>query len=158
MMSEKRKYVDFKEDVNTQELLSCKYCSFGTNNIDDLDEHVQLHEDTLNIAEEEEKLKKIEEEIDNTRKEVKYEIEQYEKTANLKRKPVKVKDDVWYNCGLCPYKTKRKSDLHKHFITHSTLETTTVYRCSECNYETKRKNDMPKHMLGHCTDGGKFSS
>lgn len=154
MMSQKRKFENAFDESNS-ELFECKYCSFKTNNIDVLDEHIQMHEDTLTIAEEEEKMKIIEEEIEVKKKEVKFEIDQYEKKKKVISKNDKsTSDEVWFKCGLCTYKTRRKHDLPKHFLTHCSLKTTTVYRCSECNYETKRKNDMPKHMLGHCNDGG----
>lgn len=159
IMSQKRSFKTAIEEGSSDEVYACKYCSYETNNIDELDEHIiQIHEDSLTVVEEEEKLKKIEEEIDNKKKEVKFEIEEYEKTRKVPKK-IKVQEpkaDAWYKCGLCLYKTRRKHDLPKHFLTHCTLQTTTVYRCSECNYETKRKNDMPKHMLGHCTEGGMF--
>lgn len=155
-MSHKRKFNEDLEEINSDEYFECKYCSYGTSNIDELDEHIQNHEDSLSIVEEEEKLKKIEEEIEDKKNEVKYEIEQYEHSKKISKRRAKnvSSSGGWYKCGLCLYKTKRKHDLPKHFITHCTLQTTTVYRCSECNYETKRKNDMPKHMLGHCSGNG----
>lgn len=156
-MSQKRKQCDVSGEGDSVEIFACKYCNYGTDNIDNLDEHIQVHDDSLTIVEEEEKMKKVEEEIDSNNKEAEFEITQGEKRGKVRKSKDKNNvDDVWYKCGLCIYRTKRKHDLPKHFITHCTLMTTTVYRCSECNYETKRKNDMPKHMLGHCNEGGKF--
>lgn len=158
-MSQKRIYDDALGEGSSVEIFVCKYCSYGTENIDDLDEHIQIHEDSLTIVEEEEKSKKVEEETNIDKKEVKFEIEHCKKKGRGRpKKDASTVHDIWYKCGLCIYKTKRKHDLPKHFITHCTLKTTTVYRCSECNYETKRKNDMPKHMLGHCNEGGESNN
>lgn len=159
MMSHKRKFDKAFNNGRSDDFFSCKYCNFGTNSIDELDEHIQLHEDSLSIVEEEEKMKKIEEEIELKKKEVVFEIDQYEQTKKSTKFNKKTKgssNDSLFKCGLCSYVTKRKHDLPKHFLTHCSLKTTTVFRCSECNYETKRKNDMPKHMLGHCSEGGRY--
>lgn len=156
-MSQKRTFTEALGEGSSVEIFHCKYCDYGTENIDDLDEHIQIHEDSLTIVEEEEKTMEIEEETDSIEKEVEFEIEHCSKKGRGRpKKEQNTGEDVWYKCGLCIYKTKRKHDLPKHFITHCSLKTTTVYRCSECDYETKRKNDMPKHMLGHCNEGGKL--
>lgn len=164
-MSQKRTLESSIKIETTDDYFTCKYCTFSTANIDELDEHIQIHEDSIKIAEEEEKVKKIEADVEDQTTKIKFEIEEYEESKKYKSKKRKVSQDlnddhkdVWFKCGMCPYKTKRKHDLPKHFLTHCTLDETTIYRCSVCDYETKRKTDMPKHMLGHCTIGGKCNA
>ncbi|KAJ8961279.1 hypothetical protein NQ318_008964 [Aromia moschata] len=131
MMKRKREDEESETyDDELKEILACKYCSYETVNIDELDKHIVCHE--------------LEEECE----------EQNVLVSGTSRKKKTTKEcpaDV-YVCSLCDYFTKRKHDLPKHLLTHSAPGTTTIYKCSQCPYETKRKNDMPKHMLAHCTD------
>ncbi|KAJ8939010.1 hypothetical protein NQ314_011260 [Rhamnusium bicolor] len=133
MMKLKRKAeVNYQDEI--REILVCKYCTYETENIDDLDNHILTHD---------QKSQDLEEECEDI-------IVLVNDMPSKKR--VKPNVPETYSCPYCKYVTKRKHDLPKHLLTHCTPETTTIYRCSQCPYETKRKNDMPKHMLAHCTD------
>lgn len=133
----KRKH--YKESINFQdeikEILVCKFCTFETESIDELDAHIQSHE---------EKCEDIDDELEDV-------IILVNDLPPKKKSKREVPDS--YKCPHCKYETKRKHDLPKHLLTHRTSDTTTIYKCSQCPYETKRKNDMPKHMLAHCTNG-----
>lgn len=127
MMKRKRKIQE--TDLGDTEQFICKYCSFTTHNIDELDEHIQVHEDSYNTNDKE------------------ITVDEYDELQNSTEEVVG--EDNVFKCSLCGFSSTNKKDMSQHFLTHCSE----VYRCAQCPYQTKRKTDMPKHLLVHCTKG-----
>ena len=51
-----------------------------------------------------------------------------------------------FQCSLCFYKTKRKSQLFSHQLTHTGEK---LYKCSECSYSTSKNSSLVRHHRTH---------
>ncbi|XP_023017074.2 uncharacterized protein [Leptinotarsa decemlineata] len=146
------------------EVFTCSVCAFESENVDEAEKHILLHE-TVEVEDSEEEFQVICDEVSQKSKrkvrkllrdgEPHSEIDNNDTNYEPRRKR-KRKNEESFTCGWCNYTTTEKSEMKLHRQTHST-KGNTIFKCSQCSYETKRKNDMPKHMLGHCTDVEMFS-
>ncbi|CAG5122193.1 unnamed protein product [Candidula unifasciata] len=51
-----------------------------------------------------------------------------------------------FSCSQCSYKAKKRKDLKKHMVVHSTLK---VHKCSLCTFSSKRRYSLRRHLKTH---------
>jgi len=66
--------------------------------------------------------------------------------SNLKMHMLTHSNEKRYKCSECDYATKYKSNLSSHMMTHSKE---TPYACTYCKYETRYKSNLKNHVKSH---------
>jgi hypothetical protein len=59
-------------------------------------------------------------------------------------KPKSEKEGALFTCGICGIKTKRKTNLQQHELTHDP-NSEKKHSCNYCSYKCHRKHDVVRH-------------
>ncbi|KAJ8909654.1 hypothetical protein NQ315_002919 [Exocentrus adspersus] len=114
----------------------CNLCGFKTGYKWDLNTHMQVHKNPLEM------------------KWLKCALCDYKakQKKNLKthmlihKTPTEIK---WFRCDLCNYKTKQKVHLKTHMLVHKDSTEIKWFQCASCDYKAKQRSNLNRHMLIH---------
>ena len=135
-----------KKEHGKPVLLQCTHCSYSTKDKSNLNKHINyVH---LLPKEECDSCNKVfnSREVLERHKRNAHQVIQSGTGSILFHNLEVPKEDRWYHCNKCDYKSRKKNNTEKHKETHLGIRKDPVHECCHCGQSFKQKAKLKKHL------------